>query len=100
MGSHPHNNPPGSPLPDAVRLARFGLTAPDPAGAPWLASIRSNLLVCAAYALAGALGVRYLQHIMPPVLAGTAPSVGVPWLAVGIGVAGVMRFGLGVWPGV
>jgi len=56
--------------------------------------------VCAGYALAGAVGVWLLHHILRPDIAGVAPTLGVPWLAVGVGVAGLMLFGTRAWPGV
>ncbi len=56
--------------------------------------------MCAGYALAGAVGVWLLHHILRPDIAGVAPTLGVPWLAVGVGVAGLMLFGTRAWPGV
>ncbi len=58
--------------------------------------------MCAGYALAGAVGVWLLHHILGPDvgMATIAPTLGVPWLAVGAGVAGLMLFGTRAWPGV
>jgi PAS domain S-box-containing protein len=53
-----------------------------------------------AYALVGAPGVWLLHHILGPDLATLAPTLGVPWLPVGIAVAGLMLFGLRAFPGV
>jgi PAS domain S-box-containing protein len=64
----------------------------------------STLVACAivglAYSAAGAVGVWLLQHILTPALAGFANDVGMPWLPAGIGVAGLMLFGVRAWPGV
>ncbi len=46
------------------------------------------------------MGVWLLHHILRPDIAGVAPTLGVPWLAVGIGVAGLLLFGTRAWPGV
>jgi PAS domain S-box-containing protein len=86
--------------PDQLLLSRLGLIPSVLARLPWLATLWASAVVGTGYSLAGALGVRYLKHVLVPILAGTAPTVGVPWLAVGIGVAGLMRYGLRAWPGV
>lgn len=93
-------HPTTSVQPDAPLLARLGLSASVLARFPWLSTLWACVAVGGAYTVAGALGVRYLKHVLVPILAGTAPSVGVPWLAVGIGVAGLMRYGQRAWPGV
>lgn len=85
---------------DAPLLARLGLRPNALSRSPWLLTLWSSLVVCAGYTIAGAVGVRYLKHVLVPILAGTAPTVGVPWLAVGIGVAGLVRYGLRAWPGI
>ena len=63
-------------------------------------TLTACIAVCAGYALAGAVGVWLLHHILWPDMATVAPTLGVPWLAVGIGVAGLMLFGTRAWPGV
>jgi PAS domain S-box-containing protein len=57
-------------------------------------------LVAIAYAAAGSFGVWLLHRILEPTLATMAPTLGVPWLAVGVGVAGVLLFGRRALPGV
>jgi PAS domain S-box-containing protein len=80
--------------------ASAGLTRSVLARDPWLATLWACVVVGGGYTVAGAAGVLYLKRVLVPILAGTAPSVGVPWLAVGIGVAGLMRYGQRAWPGV
>jgi len=63
-------------------------------------TLTACIAVCAGYTLAGAVGVWLLHHILRPDIAGVAPTLGVPWLAVGAGVAGLMLFGTRAWPGV
>jgi PAS domain S-box-containing protein len=92
--------PAASAAPDQALLSRLGLKPDVLARFPWLATFWAIVLVGSSYSIAGALGVVYLKHVLAPILAGTAPTVGVPWLAVGIGVAGLMRYGLRAWPGV
>ena len=89
-----------SGVPDQALLSRLGLKPVVLAAHPWLATLWASVVVGGGYTLAGALGVRYLKHVLAPILAGTAPTVGVPWLAVGLGVAGLLRYGLRAWPGV
>ena len=60
----------------------------------------ASLVVCAAYAVAGGLGLALLRRILTPGLAGLAQTLGVPWLAAGIGVSGLLVFGVRAWPGV
>lgn len=80
-----------------------GRRAP-PGGAPLLTEPSSTLaactLVCLAYSAAGAAGVWLLQQVLTPAYAGIAASVGMPWLSAGIGVAGLLMFGVRAWPGV
>ena len=57
-------------------------------------------IVCATYVAAGGLGVELLQRIFTPGLAGFTPTLGVPWLAAGVGVSGLLVFGARAWPGV
>jgi len=57
-------------------------------------------IVFIAYSLAGAAGVWFLQRILSPAFAGVASTLGVPWLAAGIGVSGLVLFGYRAWPGV
>jgi PAS domain S-box-containing protein len=97
----PAPHPPASIAePDQPLLSRLGMRPTVLTRLPWLATLWASVVVGSGYTLAGALGVRYLKHVLVPILAGTAPTVGVPWLAVGIGVAGLMRYGLRAWPGV
>ncbi|MGO9423836.1 MAG: PAS domain S-box protein [Steroidobacteraceae bacterium] len=63
-------------------------------------TLTACIAVCAGYTLAGAVGVWLLHLILRPDIAGVAPTLGVPWLAVGAGVAGLMIFGTRAWPGV
>lgn len=64
----------------------------------------STFIACAvvstSYTLAGAVGVWLLHHILKPDLAAVAPAIGVPWLAVGVGVAGLLLYGTRAWPGI
>ena len=83
-----------SGVPDQALLSRLGLKPVVLAAHPWLATLWASVVVGGGYTLAGALGVRYLKHVLAPILAGTAPTVGVPWLAVGLGVAGLLRYAL------
>ena len=46
------------------------------------------------------MGIWLLHYIVSPDIAGVAPTIGVPWLPVGIGVAGLMLFGIRAWPGI
>ena len=81
-----------------TRIAAFGARA-SPLGAT-VSVIAVSAVVAAAYAIAGAIGLWLLHHILEPHLVTVAPTLGVPWLAVGIGVAGVLLFGLRATPGV
>lgn len=58
------------------------------------------IVVCIAYSVAGATGVWFLQRVLTPDLAGLSTTLGVPWLAAGLGVAGLMLYGTRAWPGV
>jgi PAS domain S-box-containing protein len=100
MNSPAPHSPASIPEPDQPLLSRLGIVPSVLARLPWLATIWASVVVGCGYTVAGALGVRYLKHVLVPILAGTAPTVGVPWLAVGIGVAGLLRYGLRAWPGV
>lgn len=75
-----------------------------PGGRPLLARPSSVLavsaIVCLAYSIAGAAGVWLLQHILTPATAGIGSSIGIPWLPAGIGVGGLLLFGVRAWPGV
>ena len=52
------------------------------------------------YTGTGWVGVLLLRRLVDPTLAGLAPSIAVPWLPVGFGVAGLLYFGRGAWPAV
>lgn len=93
------------PRPDLVlwgplgtRLAEVGSRARFLRGE--ISVLSASAVVAAAYASAGALGLWLLHHVLGPDLATIAPTLGVPWLAVGIGVAGLLVFGLRAAPGV
>lgn len=72
---------------------------PDSIGREF-STLTACLAVCAAYSLAGAAGVWLLQQILTPELASVAATIGMPWLAPGLGVAGLIVFGTRAWPGV
>jgi PAS domain S-box-containing protein len=72
----------------------------SPAATRALAVVAASAAVALAYALAGAIGVMLLHGILAPDLATFAPTLGVPWLAVGIAVAGLMLLGKRAAPGV
>lgn len=77
---------------------------PDPRDFP-LAGRRTSTLtaciaVCAGYCLTGVAGLWLLNRIVTPVYAAVAPTLGVPWLAVGVAVGGLLVFGVRAWPGV
>lgn len=74
------------------------LVAPLLRGRP--STLTASVLVAAAYSIAGGLGVALLRQILAPSLAGLSPSLGIPWLAAGIGVSGLLLFGVRAWPGV
>jgi len=56
--------------------------------------------VCALYSVTGAAGIWLLRRILAPGMATIAPTLGLPWLPVGIGVSGLLLFGARAWPGV
>jgi PAS domain S-box-containing protein len=58
------------------------------------------IAVCAVYSALGAAGVSLMHRIFAPELATIAPTLGLPWLPVGIGVGGLLLFGTRAWPGV
>ena len=100
MGSVPPPRRPDRALwgPLGTRLARFG----TPAGlfGTEISIVSASAVVAAAYVAAAALGLWLLHYILAPDLATIAPTLGVPWLAVGIGVAGLLLFGVRAAPGV
>ena len=60
----------------------------------------ASAVVALSYALAAAPGMWLLHHAVGPDLAPLAPTLGVPWLPVGIAVAGLLLFGPRASPGV
>lgn len=79
------------------------MSAQDPAF-PLVRSGWSTLAACAAvcalYSVMGAAGIWLLRRILAPGMAAIAPTLGLPWLPVGIGVSGLLLFGTRAWPGV
>ena len=63
-------------------------------------TLTACIAVCAGYCVTGAAGLWLLNRIVTPVFAAVAPTLGVPWLAVGVGVGGLLVFGVRAWPGV
>jgi len=63
-------------------------------------TLAACLAVCAAYSAVGAAGIQLLHRILEPGMAAIAPTLGLPWLPVGIGVGGLLVFGTRAWPGV
>lgn len=63
-------------------------------------TLAASLAVCAAYSTVGAAGIQLLHRILAPAMAAIAPTLGLPWLPVGIGVGGLLMFGTRAWPGV
>lgn len=63
----------------------------------WLVGASVTFL---GYAGTGWIGVLLLRHLVDPTLAGLAPSIAVPWLPVGVGVAGLLYYGRGAWPAI
>lgn len=63
-------------------------------------TLAAGLAVCAAYSAVGIAGIQLLHRIFEPGMAAIAPTLGLPWLPVGIGVAGLLVFGARAWPGV
>jgi PAS domain S-box-containing protein len=59
-----------------------------------------SIATFAWYTGTGWVGVLLLRRLVDPTLAGLAPSIAVPWLPVGFGVAGLLYFGRGAWPAV
>ena len=78
----------------------FVVGADAPAATRALAVVAASAAVALAYAIAGAIGVTLLHGILAPALATLAPTLGVPWLAVGVAVAGLMLLGKRAAPGV
>jgi len=52
------------------------------------------------YTGTGWVGILLLRRLMDPTIVAVAPSVALPWLPVGFGVAGLLYFGRGAWPGI
>lgn len=67
---------------------------------PRTSTLTACIAVCAGYCVTGVAGLWLLNRIVTPVFAAVAPTLGVPWLAVGVGVAGLLVFGVRAWPGV
>ncbi len=65
-----------------------------------VSTVAASAIVCATYVAAGWLGLVLLRRILAPGLEGLAQTLGVPWLAAGIGVSGLLLFGIRAWPGV
>jgi PAS domain S-box-containing protein len=63
-------------------------------------TLRACIAVCAGYCMTGMAGLWLLNRIVTPVFAAVAPTLGVPWLAVGVGVGGLLVYGVRAWPGV
>ena len=72
----------------------------DPLPRGTVSTLAACTTVCAAYVVAGWLGLVLLRRILAPGLEGLAQTLGVPWLAAGIGVSGLLVFGVRAWPGV
>ncbi len=58
------------------------------------------VVIFVLYVATGWIGVLLLRRLMDPTIVAVAPSVAMPWLPVGIGVAGLVRYGRGAWPGI
>ena len=72
----------------------------DPLVSGKVSTLAASAIICAAYVAAGWLGLSLLRWILAPGLEGLAQTLGVPWLAAGIGVGGLLLFGVRAWPGV
>jgi len=80
----------------------------QPAGAPSAGvpatlarlSLPMAITVVALAYVAAAWAELLLLHRIAPAFETIAPEIGMPWLAVGTGVAGLIIFGARVWPGV
>ena len=58
-------------------------------------------MIFALYVRTGWVGVLLLHPgPMDPTIVAVAPSVALPWLPVGIGVAGLLRYRRRAWPGI
>ena len=70
---------------------------PDTRTEHWLGRLPRRLVGSIAtfawYTGTGWVGVLLLRRLVDPTLAGLAPSIAVPWLPVGFGVAGLLYFG-------
>ena len=64
---------------------------------PWFAGSAATFV---GYVGTGWLGVLLLRRLIDPTVAGLSPGIAVPWLPVGIGVAGVLRYGWAAWPAI
>jgi len=62
--------------------------------------LNGSAVTFAWYTGTGLLGVVLLRRLVDPTIAGLAPSIALPWLPVGFGVAGLLRYGRRVWPAV
>ena len=83
-----------------IFTTRFEESAVDSRLTARVSTLTASAVVCAAYVGAGWLGLSLLKWILAPGLEGLAQSIGVPWLAAGIGVTGLLVFGVRAWPGI
>lgn len=58
------------------------------------------LVIGVLYSVTGAAGLVLLHRLAAPGIAVLSPALIVPWLPVGLGVAGLLHFGLRAWPGI
>jgi PAS domain S-box-containing protein len=63
----------------------------------WLAG---SIAIFTLYTGSGWAGILLLRRLMDPTIVAVAPSVALPWLPVGFGVAGLLHYGRGAWPGI
>lgn len=94
------DSPPGDPQDLIAVHARRGPTRGVTPLLPHYSTPLACVMVGLAYSAAGGAGVWLLQRILTPALAGIAADIGIPWLPAGIGVAGLLLFGVRAWPGV
>jgi len=88
------------PTPGTTFAAQIDARIIDPLATGRVSTLVASAIVCASYVAAGWLGIVLLRLILTPGLEGLAQVLGVPWLAAGIGVAGLLLFGPRAWPGV
>jgi PAS domain S-box-containing protein len=77
-----------TPVGQSVRFAR---------ARQWLTG---SIAIFALYTGSGWIGILLLRRLMDPTIVAVAPSVALPWLPVGFGVAGLLHYGRGAWPGI